>query len=357
MPLSSLYNSVFAVKSFTELVQFIFKIPGVKFFLSERICQDPLENFFGCQRQRGRTGENPNVQQFCKNSQALRVINSVCASVVKGNCRGRKQPIALKENKPLPKRHRTRKAPSAKKNEKLSSVDNSVTFLQVDNDQSDFLRSDEDCLDMLQPDNDHSDLLQQDNDHSDLLQPDNDHSDLLQSDDDRSDSDDDYSDTDENYLDLLQPNDDCSANHSDPDNDSSNSLSDSDHDHSNFQGQDDNKLMLVDDKIIYLDDSNIDVLPAQFNDGELQVLKLHDVDNDDVQEHAVRKALGPGKADEVMVRGYGIVMHRQDMWTLSDCAWLNDQVRIHVMCINDAWLQYYYYTGDQLLYGFVNGKF
>ena len=54
---------------------------------------------------------------------------------------------------------------------------------------------------------------------------------------------------------------------------------------------------------------------------------------------------------------YLYIWHRQDMWTLSDCAWLNDQVRIHVMCINDAWLQYYYYTGDQLLYGFVNGKF
>ena len=77
-------------------------------------------------------------------------------------------------------------------------------------------------------------------------------------------------------------------------------------------------------KIIYLDDSNIDVLPAHFNDGELQVLKTHDVDNDDVQERAVRKVLGPGKADEVMVRGYGIVMHRQDIWTLSDCTWLND---------------------------------
>jgi len=78
----------FAVKSFVELVRFIFKIPGVKFFLSERISQDPLENFFGCQRQRGRTGENPNVQQFCKNTQALRVINSVCGTVAKGNCCG-----------------------------------------------------------------------------------------------------------------------------------------------------------------------------------------------------------------------------------------------------------------------------
>ena len=93
MPLSSLYNSVFAVKSFTELVQFIFKIPGVKFFLSERICQDPLENFFGCQRQRGRTDENPNVQQFCKNSQDYVLSTQYVQVLLKAT--------AVAENNPL----------------------------------------------------------------------------------------------------------------------------------------------------------------------------------------------------------------------------------------------------------------
>ena len=83
------------------------KIPGVKVFLSERISQDPLEKFFGCQRQRGKTNENPNVQQFCKNSQALRVINGTCGNVSKGNCRGSKYSIDWeKENRPLPKRRR-----------------------------------------------------------------------------------------------------------------------------------------------------------------------------------------------------------------------------------------------------------
>ena len=32
--------------------------------------------------------ENPNVQEFCKNTQALRVINCSCLGPVKGNCRG-----------------------------------------------------------------------------------------------------------------------------------------------------------------------------------------------------------------------------------------------------------------------------
>ena len=104
----------FLVKSFVELVRFIFKIPGVETFLSERLTQDPLEQFFGMQRQRGGTSENPSVQAFCKNTQALRVVNSVCSGVSRGNCRGRKESqsqlaIEDKENEPLPKRKRSHK--------------------------------------------------------------------------------------------------------------------------------------------------------------------------------------------------------------------------------------------------------
>ena len=39
---------------FVEMVRFIFTIPGVTSFLSNKLCQDSLENFFGRQRQRGR---------------------------------------------------------------------------------------------------------------------------------------------------------------------------------------------------------------------------------------------------------------------------------------------------------------
>jgi len=100
---------IYTVKSFVEIVQYILKIPGAKFFLSERISQDPLEKFFGIQRQRGRTGDNPTVSQFCKNTQAIRLINSVCAKV-KGNCRGREQSIVMEDNNLLPKRHRVRQS-------------------------------------------------------------------------------------------------------------------------------------------------------------------------------------------------------------------------------------------------------
>ena len=102
--------NLLVVMSFLELVPYLFKIPGVKVFLSEKLCQDPLEKFFGRQRQRGRVNENPNAQSFCKNTQALRVVSS-CVGSVKGNCRGSKTPTIEvdKENKPLPKRRYTRK--------------------------------------------------------------------------------------------------------------------------------------------------------------------------------------------------------------------------------------------------------
>ena len=46
---------------------YIFTIPGITIFYS----QDSLENLFGQIWQRGRTHENPNVDQFLKNVQAL----------------------------------------------------------------------------------------------------------------------------------------------------------------------------------------------------------------------------------------------------------------------------------------------
>ena len=55
------------------LVKFMFTIPGVTCLLSENLCQDPLEKFFGCQRQRGGVNANPTAQEFCTNTQALRV--------------------------------------------------------------------------------------------------------------------------------------------------------------------------------------------------------------------------------------------------------------------------------------------
>ena len=81
-------------------------------YVSERISQ---ESFLELQRQRERTGGNPTVSQFCKNTQAIWLINSVCANV-KGNCRGREQNIDMEDNKSLPKRCRVRKSSYSKPN-------------------------------------------------------------------------------------------------------------------------------------------------------------------------------------------------------------------------------------------------
>ena len=71
--------------SFLELVPNLLSLLDVKSFLSQRLCQDPLDRFFGLQRQHGIVHDNPNVFEFTKNTQALRVINSICKSSSKGN--------------------------------------------------------------------------------------------------------------------------------------------------------------------------------------------------------------------------------------------------------------------------------
>ena len=70
----SVYVHVFfitIVKSFVEFVKYLFTLQEVQehrlAFLSNHICQDPLECFFGCQRQRG---DNPSVSEFYNNTQA-----------------------------------------------------------------------------------------------------------------------------------------------------------------------------------------------------------------------------------------------------------------------------------------------
>lgn len=71
-----------------ELTRYLFKVPGVEVFLSRQLSQDSLEQFFGCQRQRGGVHDHPNVKEFMQNTQVLNVVNTCCKRVAKGNCRG-----------------------------------------------------------------------------------------------------------------------------------------------------------------------------------------------------------------------------------------------------------------------------
>ena len=90
--------------SFTQLVRFLLNTSGADAFLSGKLSQDLLENFFGLQRQRGRTNENPTTVEFLNNTEHLRVINSFCQPTIKSNCHGKRRPIEMdEENNPLPK--------------------------------------------------------------------------------------------------------------------------------------------------------------------------------------------------------------------------------------------------------------
>lgn len=85
-------------------------IPDVNSFLSERIQQDPLEKYFGQQRQRGRVNDNPSFSQYLKNEQALRVVSSINLNVMMGNTR-KTNSTSIKDisTAPLPKRRKTKK--------------------------------------------------------------------------------------------------------------------------------------------------------------------------------------------------------------------------------------------------------
>ena len=100
----------FSVKAFVEMARFLLKQPGVKYLLSERFCQDSLEEFFSQQRAQGRRNDNPTVSEFKKTTVSIRIQASTATDPLYGNCRGRKR----KRNKitiddtPLPKRKRSR---------------------------------------------------------------------------------------------------------------------------------------------------------------------------------------------------------------------------------------------------------
>ena len=62
---------------------------GVKYFLSEKLSQDPLEEYFAKQRQKGGSNENPDLQEFNRNFIALNVARDDMVKVMSGNCCGR----------------------------------------------------------------------------------------------------------------------------------------------------------------------------------------------------------------------------------------------------------------------------
>ena len=66
--------------------QVLLALPAVNCVLSEKLCQDPVESFFGQQRTHGGRSDNPTVKQFCDKTVSLRAQGSVALESIRGNC-------------------------------------------------------------------------------------------------------------------------------------------------------------------------------------------------------------------------------------------------------------------------------
>ena len=73
------------VHSVIELVKFLIK-DKVSYVLTERFCQDPLENYFGKQRSSGARKDNPSLYDFGYNDNTIRNQN-VFKPIATGNVR------------------------------------------------------------------------------------------------------------------------------------------------------------------------------------------------------------------------------------------------------------------------------
>ena len=92
--------------SLIEATKFLLN-QGFEFVLTERFCQDVVEEYFGQQRALGKRNDNPNLRQFGYNDNAIRTVRDV--TVVMGNTRGaqkqkRKPSWYVVDNKKLKKR-------------------------------------------------------------------------------------------------------------------------------------------------------------------------------------------------------------------------------------------------------------
>ena len=105
-----LYCDLFLVRSFLGLIPELLRIDGVKYVLTDRFNQDPLEEHFGKQRTKGGGVDNPTILQYMYNER--KIIVSKSDMIIKGNTRGRKRDavvIDTTDQKELPKRSKQRK--------------------------------------------------------------------------------------------------------------------------------------------------------------------------------------------------------------------------------------------------------
>ena len=99
----------FLVRSFVELGKLLLQQPGVKYLLSEKFSQDPLEEYFGRQRRSGGANENPTLNQFQQQHLALTVMRSELINDLSGNTQGTdrvQSTIDIHDKRKLPHKRR-----------------------------------------------------------------------------------------------------------------------------------------------------------------------------------------------------------------------------------------------------------
>ena len=101
------------MNSFVEMTRYLLSQPDSKdlFLLSERVSQDPLENYFGKQRARGGRCDNPSMKECIQNSIAIRAQQGLELDHVRGNSRYKRRvtyDTEVIDDTPLPKRKRQR---------------------------------------------------------------------------------------------------------------------------------------------------------------------------------------------------------------------------------------------------------
>ena len=86
---------------------------GFEFVLTERFCQDDVEEYFGFQRAQGRRSDNPTAAEFGYNDLRIATLRDIAPQSVQGNVSGRHSGSRRKwcdvNDEPLPKKNTSKK--------------------------------------------------------------------------------------------------------------------------------------------------------------------------------------------------------------------------------------------------------
>ena len=100
------YNSIkITVHSSIELIKYLLS-QNIPYVMTERFCQDPLENYFGRQRSMGHRKDNPSLRDFGYNDNTIRTTKLF--RPIAGNCRNDDPQIAKIDVETVPCRPRNK---------------------------------------------------------------------------------------------------------------------------------------------------------------------------------------------------------------------------------------------------------